>query len=508
MFRLGKDVMTSEALATLSRSGSSEWQVADQTWKHARAMRAKLLAKADSATPVYGVSTGFGYLSNVQISPEERTELQRNIIRSHACGIGNPLTPEQTRAALFLKAHHLLMGHSGASESCLTTLIGFLTHDILPLVPHKGSVGASGDLAPLSHLALGLLGEGRALFEGEIVPTKYALEKCDLKPLVPEAKDGLALINGTEFMCALANELIVSVETLLQAATAASALSLSAFRGTKRAFDSRIHAIRHQIGQRKVAAHLRLLLAEGDEIGDSHNSCDRVQDPYSFRCIPQVHGPAWDIWNFAQTIVERELESITDNPIVCDNGDVISGGNFHGQCLALAMDSLALGVSELGSLSQCRVEQLIDPRESRQPAFLIERSGLNSGFMIPQVVAASLVAENRVLCTPASTDNVPTSAGKEDHVSFGPLSCFKLLTICDNLAHILAIEMLAACQGIDLLKPLRPSKNLRNLHAKIRELSPFLAKDRALDEDIEKVAQFVRTGEFSKWIIAAPEDVP
>jgi histidine ammonia-lyase len=355
-------------------------------------------------------------------------------------------------------------------------------------------VGASGDLAPLSHLALGLIGEGDVFYAGEKMTAAEALKRSGVKPLVPAAKEGLSLINGTQFMAVLGAFAVKQARILAETADIVAALSLEAIKGTKAAFDQRIHQVREQGGQRIVAAHMLGLLSGRDEIMDSHANCGRVQDPYSFRCVPQVHGATRDVLDFVGDRINGDLNAVTDNPLVFEDGAVISGGNFHGQPLAMALDFLGIAIAELGSISERRIEKITNPAMSGLPAFVVKESGLNSGFMIPHVVAAALVSENKVLAHPASVDSIPTSADKEDHVSMGPIAARKALQICDHVASILAIEALTAAQGIDLHNPLQPAPKLAQVHGRIRGMSPTMPVDRSLHKDIAVVTDWIKAG--------------
>jgi histidine ammonia-lyase len=449
---------------------------------------------------IYGINTGFGFLSDVTIEPEKLGQLQLNLIRSHACGVGDLVANEVVRGLLILRVHTFLKLYSAVTAECVDLILGFLKFDILPCIPEKGSVGASGDLAPLSHLALALIGEGDVSFEGRRIPAHGAIKQCQLQTLRPKAKEGLSLINGTHFMSVQAAFALKDASELLESADAATALSLDALRGSTKPFDPRIHQIRPHQGQATSARKILSFFDGEDEILDSHADCSRVQDPYSFRCAAQVHGASRDTFAFAERTVDIELNSVTDNPLVFDNGDVISGGNFHGQPLAFAMDFLGIAMAEIGSISERRIEKLTNPNLSNLPAFIIKDSGLNSGYMIPHVVAASLVSENKILCHPASVDSIPTSADKEDHVSMGPIAARKARSICKNVAYVLAIEFLAACQGIDLHKPLRPSLLLRQIYDKVREMAPFLEFDRSLANEIEAVAKLLLGGGMSQLL--------
>ncbi|MEZ4742551.1 MAG: histidine ammonia-lyase [Bdellovibrionota bacterium] len=495
-FQLGVDRLDCQMLVQLASEANPNVTVNSDVREKLQEYRNIVESAIKTEKKIYGINTGFGYLSDVYIKKEQLEELQVNLIRSHACGVGNSVNPEIVRALLILRAHTFCLLHSAVSLQCIDTILAFLKHDILPLVPVKGSVGASGDLAPLSHLALGLLGEGEVFFQGAVVPASEALEACGIDPYVPKAKEGLSLINGTQFMTAIAAFAISEAKELAVIADVATSLSLDALRGTKRAYDPRIHQVRPQIGQRTSADNINSLFANEDEIMNSHVECGKVQDPYSFRCAAQVHGASRDTISFVEKTVEIELNSVTDNPLVFADGDVISGGNFHGQPIAMAMDFLAIAVAELGSISERRIEKLTNPSLSSLPAFITKDSGLNSGFMIPHVVAASLVSENKVLCHPACVDSIPTSADKEDHVSMGPIAARKARDVIDNVYSILAIELLSACQGLDLLAPLRPSEQLAVIYDKIREISPFMDKDRSLAGEFRQVVNWIKNGEI------------
>ena len=493
-FSLGRDCLTWSTLVSLAAKPNPSLEVSSETWVRVDSFRKIVESAISSGKVIYGINTGFGFLADVRIETDKLQALQYNLIRSHACGVGEMVSPEMTRALLILRAHTFLLGHSAVTHHTVETVLTFLRHDILPAIPCQGSVGASGDLAPLSHLALGLIGEGDVLYQGVKIPAKEALKKADIRPLVPSAKEGLSLINGTQFMSVLGAFAVRDAKNLSESADVIAALSLEAIKGTKAAFDPRIHSVRDQPGQKKVSSHMLALLSGPDDIMDSHANCERVQDPYSFRCIPQVHGATRDVIDFVAARVDGDLNSVTDNPLVFEDGAVISGGNFHGQPLAMALDFLAIAVAELGSISERRIEKLTNPAMSGLPAFVVKESGLNSGFMIPHVVAASLVSENKILCHPASVDSIPTSADKEDHVSMGPIAGRKALRICAHVADILAIEALTAAQGIDLHAPLKPSLPLQKVHDKIRMLSPTMPVDRSLHPDILSVSQWVKSG--------------
>ncbi len=488
---LGKIHLTTHLLAKLASQPSPAIWVDPATWEKLEKYRAFIDKAAKGEKQVYGINTGFGFLANVKIPVEETEQLQVNLIRSHACGVGAILPPEQVRALLILKTHNFLQGHSGVTRTCVETMLTFIEKDILPIIPSKGSVGASGDLAPLSHLALGLMGEGDVTYLGKRRPTAEVLREVGVKPVVLQAKEGLALANGTQYMTSLGALIADRVRTLARAADAISALTLDALKGSLGAFDARIHQVRHQPGQRTVAANFAKIFEGKDEIMDSHIDCGKVQDPYSLRCIPQVHGACRDLLEFVEKTFDNELNSATDNPLVFENGEILSGGNFHGQPVAFALDIITLALCEIGSISERRIEKMTNPHMSGLPAFLTKKEGLNSGFMIPHVVAAALVSENKIHAHPASVDSIPTSADKEDHVSMGPIGAMKALTATENVAYILAIEALGASQGLDIHLPLKPSKHLQSLHKAIRQLSSHMDADRSLSVDIEETAKWI-----------------
>ena len=450
----------------------------------------------------YGVNTGFGRFVNRSIPEELTEELQLRLLRSHACGVGEPYADEIVRAAMLLRANTLAKGNSGARVETVELLLECLERGVLPVVPSRGSVGASGDLAPLAHLALPLVGEGEAFLDGERLPGFEALTRVGLEPTRLEAKEGLSLINGTQFMAAFLSLGLVRARRLARAADLACALSLEALQGSRTSFLPQIHALRPLRGQADAAANV-LRLLEGSAIIESHRWCDKVQDAYSLRCAPQVHGASRDLLDYADYTVSVELNAATDNPLVLvDDGTLVSNGNFHGQPLAFALDALAMAVSELASISERRVERLVNPNLSDGlPAFLTSDGGLNSGFMIPQYVAASLVSENKALCHPASVDSIPTSAGQEDHVSMGNAAGLKAWQVLANCERAVAIELLAGAQGVEFLAPLEPGAGVRATRAAVRELSPRLRDDRSLASDIEAVATAIRHGS----LVAAAE---
>ena len=454
-------------------------------------------ASESSGEHTYGINTGFGRFVSKAIPPELSEELQLRLLRSHACGVGEPYPDEVVRAAMVLRANALAKGFSGARVETVELLLDCLNKGVLPVVPSRGSVGASGDLAPLAHLALPLVGEGSARFEGELLSGADALARAGLEPVRLQAKEGLSLVNGTQFMGAVGSLGLVRARRIAKTADIACALSVEALQGSRVSFMPEIQALRPLAGQAAAAANL-LRLLEGSAIIEAHRWCDKVQDAYSLRCAPQVHGASRDLLAYVEHTVSVEVNAATDNPLVLvDRGELVSNGNFHGQPVALALDSMALAVAELASISERRVERLVNPSLSDGlPAFLTHDGGLNSGFMIPQYVAAALVSENKVLCHPASVDSIPTSAGQEDHVSMGNAAGLKCWAVLGNVERALAIELLAAAQGVEFLAPLEPGAGARAAHDFVRSLSPTVMEDRTLAPDIERVAEAIRAGEL------------
>jgi len=443
----------------------------------------------------YGVNTGFGRFHSVSIPEELTAELQLRLLRSHACGVGEPYPDEIVRAAMLLRANALANGHSGARIETVELLVECLNRGLVPHVPSRGSVGASGDLAPLAHLALPLIGEGEAAVDGERLNGNDALERVDLQPVRLEAKEGLSLINGTQFMAAFGALGVVRARRLAKLADVACALSLEALQGSRASFMPQIHSLRPLKGQIDSAANVFGLL-DGSAIIEAHRWCDKVQDAYSLRCAPQVHGAARDLLDYVDYTVSVELNAATDNPLVLVEDELlVSNGNFHGQALAFALDALAMAVSELANISERRIERLVNRHLSDGlPAFLTQDGGLKSGFMIPQYVAASLVSENKVLCHPASVDSIPTSAGQEDHVSMGNASGLQAWQVLANSERVLTIELLAGAQGVEFLAPLEPGVGGRAARAWVRSHSPRLQEDRSLSAEIEELAAGVRDG--------------
>jgi histidine ammonia-lyase len=447
---------------------------------------------------VYGVNTGFGKLSDVRIPHDELRQLQLNLVRSHACGIGNLLSEAEVRAMMMLRANVLALGFSGIRFEVIELLCEMLNRRVYPVVPEKGSVGASGDLAPLAHLALSLIGEGEAFFEGKRMTSAEALRHAQLKPLQLEAKEGLALLNGTQAMHAVGGLALLRAKCLARVADIAGAMSLEALKGTPAAFDLRLQDTRPHPGQKAVAKHL-LSLTKGSEIRESHRESDpRVQDAYSLRCMPQVHGAVRGALAHCEDVLLIESASATDNPLVfAERGEVISGGNFHGAPLALAFDYAAIAIADLMSMSERRTDRLVNPDKNEGlPAFLARQPGVQSGFMAAHVAAASLVNEARVLAHPASIDNITTSGGKEDHVSMGMTSALKLRAIVELAEYLLAIELLAAAEGLEHRRPLKAGVGVERAFVAVRKIASPLTEDRALSGDIAFVAEGIRRGDF------------
>ncbi len=490
----GDDLSVADVWAVAVDGAAAE--LTDAAREKMRAARAVVERAAHGTEEhTYGVNTGFGRFVSRSIPAEQTRELQLRLLRSHACGVGDPYPDEVVRAAMLLRANTLAKGNSGARPATAELLLECLGRGVVPLVPSRGSVGASGDLAPLAHLALPLVGEGEAFVDGDRVAGDEALARVGLEPIALEAKEGLSLINGTQFMAAVGALGLVRARRLARAADVACALSVESLQGSRTSFLPQIQALRPLRGQADAAANV-LRLLDGSAIIEAHRWCDKVQDAYSLRCAPQVHGASRDLLDYVDYTVSVELNAATDNPLVLvEDEQLVSNGNFHGQPLAFALDALAMAVSELASISERRVERLVNPNLSDGlPAFLTGQGGLNSGFMIPQYVAASLVSENKVLCHPASVDSIPTSAGQEDHVSMGNAAGLKAWQVLANCERALAIELLAGAQAVEFHAPLEPGPGSRAARAAIRERSPRLEDDRSLAADIEAVATAIRDG--------------
>jgi len=448
----------------------------------------------------YGINTGFGILANKRISSDDLAILQKNILLSHACGVGEPVPPAITRLMLQLKIHSLSLGYSGVSEQTFLKLLELEERGVLPWIPSRGSVGASGDLAPLAHMCLPLIGRGEVWDENlsHRIPAATALAAKGIEPVNLQAKDGLALINGTQMMLAYGAFVLERTLVLQREADLLAAMSLEALQGSAVPFDARIHAVRPHQGQKTVAANIRKLL-EGSEILASHRDCGKVQDPYSLRCVPQVHGASRDALSYSRQCIETELNSVTDNPLVFEQGDILSGGNFHGQPLALAMDFAAIALAELGSISERRTYLLLEGHDGL-PKLLMHDTGVNSGFMIPQYTAAALVSENKILCHPASVDSIPTSLGQEDHVSMGSISAFKLLSVLNNVELILAVELLTSAQALDFRGSLLPGHGVALAHTALRKEIRHAEQDYEVRNDLDQCAEILRSGALLKAV--------
>jgi histidine ammonia-lyase len=496
---LAGQALTIEEIAAVATNGCKV-TVATQAWpkiESARKVVESVIARGETA---YGINTGFGKLAEVRISNGDLKTLQRNLVLSHASGIGEPLPEPEARAMLLLRANVLARGHSGVRPIVVETLVALLNHRIHPIIPSRGSVGASGDLAPLAHLALALIGEGEVIYQGQRTGACCALREAGIQPLTLEAKEGLALLNGTQAMAATGALALDRALRVTQLLDLAGAMSLEALRGTPTPFDERIHAARPHRGQIEAAAHLRRLL-EDSEIRESHRHNDpRVQDAYCLRCMPQVHGAARGALGHVREVIETEAGSATDNPLIFGDNDILSGGNFHGAPLALALDYAAIALTDLMSISERRIDRLINPDINEGlPPFLSDAPGISSGLMIAHVAAAALLNEAKVLSHPASVDSVPTSGGKEDHVSMGMTSALKLRQIVANAEHVLAIEMMSAAQGLDYRKPLKAAREVEQARLAIRNFVPRLSEDRVLSVDIERLATEIRAGAFDAW---------
>jgi histidine ammonia-lyase len=488
---LDGSALTLDAFRDVVRAGRSV-VLADAARARIRAARAVVERAVASGEAVYGVNTGFGNLANVRIAEADLATLQERLLLSHAAGVGEPLPEAAARGMLLLRANTLACGYSGVRAELVDALLALLDRRIHPVVPSRGSVGASGDLAPLAHLALPLLGRGEVVHRGRRRPARAALAEEGLAPIVLAPREGLGLINGTQATTSLLALALLEARRLVRIADLVGALATDAFRGADTAFDPRVHALRPHPGQIASARNLHRLMA-GSAIRESHRVHDvRIQDPYSFRCMPQVHGAVRDVVGDVERKVAIELNAATDNPLVfAESGAMLSGGNFHAEPMALAADALAIALAELGSISERRTEKLTNDAFSGLPPFLVEHAGLNSGFMMAQVTAAALVSENKTLAHPASVDSIPTSADKEDHVSMGTWAALKVGQVVANVRRILAIELLAAAQGIDLLRPLRSSGPLEELHAALRARVPKWDQDREMAPDLAAAEEFL-----------------
>ncbi len=497
--QLNKNGLTLSQLRTIWEN-PIVFSVDDEMMVGIKASRKTVTDIADSNKTVYGVNTGFGLLASEKIARDDLDKLQRNLVISHATGVGNPIDENTTRLIMTLKAVSLSQGFSGIHPNTLNLLIDMINHEIYPIIPEKGSVGASGDLAPLAHMSLVMIGLGKAMYKGLEVDAVEALADSGLKPIKLGPKEGLALLNGTQVSTALALKGMFLTENCLNAAVLAGALSVDAAKGSLSPFDHRIHQARGQLGQIKLAK-VYLDLLKDSEIGMSHEDCDRVQDPYCLRCQPQVMGAILDSVDYTASRLLIEANAATDNPLIfAAEGDVLSGGNFHAEPVGLVADFIGIGLADMANMSERRIAMLIDPHMSRLPAFLVPDSGVNSGFMIVHVTAAALASENKTLVHPASCDTIPTSANQEDHVSMATFAARKLTDIAENTATIIGIEIMAACQSIDFHKDLKTSAKLYEVYQQVREQVPFLDKDRLMTDDLHNLRNMVLNGELNKHL--------
>jgi len=494
--------LTIEQIYEWANSGDGEIQISldPNSLKKMQVSRDYVHQVVADGKPVYGINTGFGALSNKFINTENLAELQVNLIRSHCTGVGRPFGRTISRAVMILRANCLAGGNSGINPELVALLLDLINHGVTPVIPEKGSVGASGDLAPLSHIAVTLMGEGKVVYKGVEMEAQKALDKIGKKPVVLGPKDGLALINGTAVMAALGSLAVYEVERLMSLADVIATMTLDSLKGSMKAYDEDISRLKPHPGQVDCASNLNNLL-KGSEIINSHENCGKVQDPYSLRCVPQVHGACRQTLRHAREVIDIELNSVTDNPLIFPEAKkVISGGNFHGEALAFCMDYLAMGLSELCSISERRIEKMMNPTFSDLPAFLTKDSGLNSGLMIAHVTAAALTSENKYLCHPASVDSIPTSTDKEDHVSMGVTSGRKLHEVLENTKQCFAIELLCNTQALDFQRPLKSSKALEAVHDLIRTVVPFIDKDRMLSEDIKNIVEIINSFKINETV--------
>lgn len=492
-FQYGTDQLTTEITLAIA-AGATKAILGEAATRHINASHDAVKQIVAEQKTVYGVNTGFGILANTAISPEDTATLQYKILQSHSVGVGDPIPIEVAKIMLITKVQALAQGFSGVQLATLERIIWHINNDVIPVVPEKGSVGASGDLAPLSHLFLPLIGLGECFYKGVRKPTAAVFAETGMSSITLGPKEGLALINGTQFILSFAVKAVQRMHNCLEAADIIGAMSLEALTGTKAPFDERLHALRPYKGNLLVAQRLRLLL-KGSEIMESHVDCGRVQDPYSLRCMPQVHGASRNAWLHLKELTSIELNAVTDNPIILGAHDTISGGNFHGQPLALPLDYACFAAAEIGNIADRRCYLLLEGKWGL-PMLLMKDVGLNSGFMIPQYTTAALVTENKTLCFPASADSIPTSLGQEDHVSMGSISGRKLNRVLDNLEYILAIELLSACQAIEFRRPHKSSALLEYAHDYVREFVGFASEDRIFADDINIVAGLIKDFSF------------
>ena len=493
IFFYGQDKLTVQTAVSLAE-GAIKGILSDEVKARIITSQQHIQDMADAGKTVYGVTTGFGILANTRISEEDTATLQYKILQSHSVGVGDPVSPEIAKLMMITKVQSLAQGYSGVQLSTMERILWHIDNNVIPVVPEKGSVGASGDLAPLAHLFLPLIGLGEVIYKEKKFRTLDLLKQFNMKPIPLGPKEGLALINGTQFILSFAIKAVQRLHNCLEAADIIGAMSLEALTGTKAPFDARLHNLRPFTGNRLVAQRLRLLLNDS-EIMQSHIDCGRVQDPYSLRCMPQVHGASRNAWLHLKELTETEANAVTDNPIVLGADDTISGGNFHGQPLALPLDYACFAAAEAGNISDRRCYLLLEGKWGL-PMLLMNNVGLNSGFMIPQYTTAALVTENKTLCFPSSADSIPTSLGQEDHVSMGSISGRKLNKVLDNLEFILAIELLCACQAIEFRRPLKSSAILEYAHDYVREFVGFAEEDRIFADDINKIRYIISDFSF------------
>ncbi len=496
-FNYGQDRLTVSTAIAIA-NGSCQGILNEAARARILKSQADVQQIVDQGRTVYGVNTGFGILANTAINAADTATLQYKILQSHSVGVGDPIPVEVAKLMLITKVHALAQGYSGVQLSTLERILWHIENDVIPVVPEKGSVGASGDLAPLAHLFLPLIGLGECTYKGSVHTTPSIFTRFGLQPVQLGPKEGLALINGTQFILSFAVKAVQRMHNCLEAADIIGAMSLESLTGTKAPFDARLHELRPYAGSQLVAQRLRLLL-EGSAIMDSHVDCGRVQDPYSLRCMPQVHGASRNAWLHLKELTETELNSVTDNPIILNADDTISGGNFHGQPLALPLDYACFAAAEVGNISDRRCYLLLEGKWGL-PMLLMKDVGLNSGFMIPQYTTAALVTENKTLCFPSSADSIPTSLGQEDHVSMGSISGRKLNKVLDNLEYILAIELMSACQAIEFRRPLKSSALLEAAHDYVRQHVGFASEDRIFADDIKVVASLIKDFSFVKHV--------
>lgn len=489
-FLYGEEELSCSRALAIAR-GKVKGQLSDVARKRVRESQLIVEKIVEKGEAVYGINTGFGPLCTTNISKEETKILQTNILKSHSVGVGKPIKKELAKLMLILKTHSLAKGYSGIAEETLDRILWHIENDAIPIVPSQGSVGASGDLAPLSHLFLPLIGLGKVIFENEIVKTEVLFQKTGLKPLELGPKEGLALINGTQFIAAHAIKVVEKLHNCLSHADIIGAMMIEGLQGSIKPFYHELHSLRPFKGNIHVAERIKLLL-KGSEIMENHIDCEKVQDPYSLRCIPQVHGASRNTWLHLKELLEVELNSVTDNPIIINEELTISGGNFHGQPLAMALDYACLAASELGNISDRRIYLALDGNSPGVPELLMENTGINSGYMILQYTTAALASENKGLCFPSSADSIPTSMGQEDHVSMGSIAARKALRVIGNLEKILAIELLTATQAFEFRKPLKSGILLDEVHKEVRKEVAFAKKDRVFADDIEKGIELVR----------------